>query len=830
MRHTTTYNGLTRNAGGKDTGTNIMAVRKTFREALKDGPLVFDGAMGTALQKLGMEPGGCPDELNLTEPEMVKKVYAAFKEAGSDIFTTNTFGATRPKLKEYNLEGKLREINIAAVKNIREAVGEDGFVAGDIGPTGHFIEPVGDLDFDAAVEIFTEQANALKEGGADLLIIETMMDIKEMRAAIIGAKTTGLPVVATMTFDQSMRTILGTTPEVWAIVATGLGVDALGANCSLGIEGLYEALSAMSAVTNTPLIAQPNAGIPELVGKETVFPATPEQMTEFVPNLVAIGVRILGGCCGTTPEHIKQMGADFRSLQVEPRQPKNFTALASRTSVTCFGGDLPPITIGERINPTGRKKLAQEIKDHKTTTICRETKEQTEAGANVLDVNVGVPDIDEPAAMKRAVFAVNDNTHLPIVVDSPNLAALEEGLKAVDGRALINSVSGEEEKLAAILPLAVKYGAAVLGLTIDDEGIPPTAEDRFKVAEKIMNRALEAGLKKEDLVIDCLAMTVSADPQGAITTLKAIRMVKERLGLSTTLGVSNISFGLPSRESVNSHFYSMALHTGLDSAIMNVKNQSMMDSYHASLVLLTHDAKAEKYIGRFKDREPGAAAATTEEKAEPVTIQDKLIRAVVDGDTEHILDFVEEALADGWEPLVVGNDGLILGLNEVGRLFAANIYFLPQVISSADAVKKAFARLKEEMKEDGGPKLGKVIMATVKGDIHDIGKNIVCTLLENHGFEVLDLGKNVPTEKIVEVAKEQKVDIVGLSALMTTTVMEMENVIQELQKAGVPAKVMIGGAVVTQEFADRIKAIYGGEATAAVDKMKEIVEAKSAKT
>ncbi|VAW36128.1 5-methyltetrahydrofolate--homocysteine methyltransferase [hydrothermal vent metagenome] len=803
--------------------------KKTFREALKDGQLVFDGATGTMLQKLGLEPGGCPDELNISKPEIVRKVHTAYLDAGSDIFTTNTFGATRPKLKEYDLEDKLREINIAGVKAAREAIGDKGYVAGGIGPTGHFIEPVGDLNFDAAVEIFAEQAQALKDGGADLLIIETMMDIKEMRAAIIGAKTTGLPVVATMTFDQSMRTILGTTPEVWAIVASGLDVDALGANCSLGIEGLYEALSAMSAVTNTPLIAQPNAGIPVLVGKETVFPATPEEMTEYVPRLVAIGVRILGGCCGTTPEHIRQMGADFRSLQVEPRQPKTFTALASRTATTRFGGGLPPITIGERINPTGRKKLAQEIKDHKTTTICKETREQTEAGANVLDVNVGVPDIDEAAAMKRAVFAVNDNTSLPIVVDSPNLDALEEGLKAVDGRPLINSVSGEEEKLAAVLPLAKKYGAAVLGLTIDDKGIPPTAEGRFKVAEKIMNRALEAGLNKEDLVIDCLAMTVSADPNGALTTLDAIRMIKERLGLATTLGVSNISFGLPSRESVNSHFYSMALHAGLDSAIMNVKNQSMMDSYHASLVLLAHDAKAKKYIGRFKDREPGGAGALVEEKTEPQTIQDKLIRAVVDGDTEHILDFVEEALADGWEPLVVGNEGLILGLNEVGRLFAANIYFLPQVISSADTVKKAFARLKKEMKDESGPKLGKVIMATVKGDIHDIGKNIVCTLLENHGFEVIDLGKNVPTEKIVEEARARKVDIVGLSALMTTTVMEMDNVVKELKDAGVPAAVMVGGAVVTQEFADRIKAVFGGEATAAVDKMKEIVGADSAK-
>ncbi len=799
---------------------------KDFRKTLKERPIVFDGATGTMLQRLGLKPGGCPDELNLTAPEVVRKVHSAYREAGSDVVTTNTFGSTRVKLREYGLDNRLREINTAAARNAREAVGEDGFIAGCIGPTGRFVEPVGDMGFDEAVDIFKEQAEALSAGGVDLFIIETMMDIKEMKAAIIAARETGLPVVATMTFDESMRTILGTSPEVFAVVADALGVDCAGANCSLGIDGIYRALAAMSTVTDLPLIAQPNAGIPVLKGTETVFPATPEEMAEYVPRLVSVGVRILGGCCGTTPEHISMMGADFRSLKAEKREPKRFTALASRTTVALFGGGLPPITVGERINPTGRKKLAEEIKEGKISIIRKEAREQADSGAHVLDVNVGVPDIDEAAAMKRAVFAVNENCRLPVVIDSPKIKAIEEGLKAVDGKPLINSVSGEEEKLRTILPLAKKYGAAVLGLTLDDDGIPKTAEGRLKVAEKILERALAAGLKREDVVIDCLAMTVSAEPRGAVETLRAIRLVKERLGLATILGVSNISFGLPSRGSINAHFLSMAIEAGLDSAIMNTKNEAMMDAYHASLVLLGHDEKAERYIGRFGKRGP----ARTQEQAgreEAAGIGEKIIRAVVDGDTEHIVGLVEEALREGWEPLRIGNEALIPGLDEVGRLFASNVYFLPQVISSADAVKMAFERLKGEMKGKKGAGLGRVIMATVKGDIHDIGKNIVCTLLENHGFEVIDLGKNVPAERIVEEAEKTNADIVGLSALMTTTVMEMDNVIKKLREHGVKAKTIVGGAVVTPEFAKKVGADeYGGEATEAVEKMKRLVGAE----
>ena len=755
---------------------------------MRKRPILFDGGMGTMLQRLGLKPGGCPDELNLTEPGMIKKVHRAYREAGSDVVTTNTFGANRIKLKEYNLEGRLREINVAAARLAREAAGEEGFVAGDMGPTGAFIEPVGEIGFDEAVEVFSEQARALKDGGADLFIIETMMDIKEVKAAIIAAREAGLPVAATMTFDETMRTVLGTTPESFA------------------------------------LMAQPNAGIPVLKGGETVFPATPEEMAAYVPRLVEAGVRVLGGCCGTTPEHIKRFAGVFRATRPVARKPLLFTGLSSRTSFVIFGGGLPPVIIGERINPTGRKKFADEIKEGKITRLRTEAREQAEAGAHALDVNVGVPGIDEAVAMRRAIFTVNENSSLPVVIDSSSPAAIEAGLKAVDGKPLINSISGEEKKLREILPLARKYGGALLALTLDDTGIPATAEGRLKVAEKILKRALKAGVRKEDLIFDCLAMTVSADPKGALATLEAIRLIKEELGLATVLGVSNISFGLPARDVINAGFLTMALSAGLDCAIINPKNTEMMDAYHASLVLTGKDLRAERFIKRFHVESAVKEAPAAEERKVPEGIRERLRKAIIEGDEENVTALVEAALKEGLDPLEVSNEGLVPGLEEVGRLFACNRYFLPQVMLSADTMKRAFERLKKEIKGRGGPKLGKVLLATVEGDIHDIGKNIVATLLENHGFEVIDLGKNVPTERIIEEAVKNKVDIVGLSALMTTTVMEMDNVIKKLKERGIKALTIVGGAVVTEEFSKKIGADqYGGDAISAVEKMKRMV-------
>lgn len=801
-----------------------------FLEELKKRVLVFDGATGTMLQKLGLKPGGCPDELVLKDPGMVRKVHAAYIEAGSDIVTTNTFGANRPKLKEYGLEGRLREINVAAAGCARQEAGR-AFVAGGLGPTGSFVEPVGDMSFDTALEVYREQAEALKEGGVDLIIIETMMDIKEMRAAIIGARSTGLPVVATMTFDETMRTVLGTPPESFAIMAEAAGAAVIGANCSLGIEGIHKAVLAMSRVSSLPLIAQPNAGIPELRDNKTVFPASPEDMAAYVPKLVEAGVRVLGGCCGTSPEHIKMMAGVFRSLSPASARQAGFTGLASRTSFTLFGGGFSPVVIGERINPTGRKALAQEIKEGKTAGIRNEARAQALSGAHALDVNVGVPGIDETQAMIRAVFAVNENSTLPIVIDSSSPEAILAGLRSVDAKPLINSISGEKKKLSSIIPLAKEYGAALLGLTLDDSGIPETAEGRLKVAEKMLEAVLAAGMRKEDLVIDCLAMTVSADPKSAIETLKAIRLVKERLGLATVLGVSNISFGLPAREVINANFLTMALAAGLDGAIINPNNKAMMDAYHASIVLLNKDVRAERYIRRHQAMEEAAGvkdASVVKASVDTAPVNDtasRLRKAVIEGDEENIVSLVEGALGEGWDPIKISNDGLVPGLEEVGRLFACNRYYLPQVMLSAETMKKAFARLKTELKGKAGAPVGKVLLATVEGDIHDIGKNIVATLLENHGFEVIDLGKNVSADRIVEEAVKNKVDIVGLSALMTTTVMEMDGVIKRLKERGIQALTIVGGAVVTREFSEKIGADeYGGDALSAIDKMKAMVK------
>ena len=801
---------------------------RNFLSAMNSRPLVFDGATGTMLQKFGLKPGGCPDELSLANPEMVRKVHRAYIEAGADIITTNTFGANEAKLREYGLEGRLRDINIAAAACARKEAA-DRFVAGGLGPTGGFVEPVGDVSFDDAVRIFAAQANALKEGGVDLLIIETMMDIREMKAAIIGARSTGLPIAATMTFDETMRTVLGTPPESFAIMAASLGVTCLGANCSLGIEGIYKAIQAMSAVVDTHLIAQPNAGMPQLRGIETVFPASADEMAAWAERLALAGVRVLGGCCGTTPEHIKAMGAAFRAASLSSGRTRAFTALSGRSSFTLFGGSFPAIVIGERINPTGKKLLAQEIKEGKTTAIRNAAREQAAAGALALDVNVGVPGMDETPAMKSAVFAVNENSSLPLVIDSSSPDALRAGLKAVDGKPLINSISGEEKKLSTIMPLAKEFGAALLVLTLNDAGIPDTAEGRFKVAEAVLNRALKIGIRPEDLVIDCLAMTVSAAPSSAVETLKAIRLVKERLGLSTALGVSNISFGLPAREVINAAFLTMAMAAGLDAAIINPNNKAMMDAYHASLVLMSRDVRAERYIKRHQAAQLTETphAAPTSPSPAPIDIGARLSKAIVEGDEENIVSLVEQALKEGWEPLKISNGALIPGLEEVGRLFSSNRYYLPQVMLSADTMKKAFGRLKQEFSASKGPSAGRVLLATVEGDIHDIGKNIVATLLENHGFEVIDLGKNVPCERIIEEAVKNRVDVVGLSALMTTTVMEMDTVIKALKERGIKTATIVGGAVVTQEFSDKIGADqYGGDALSAIDKIKRLIAQK----
>jgi 5-methyltetrahydrofolate--homocysteine methyltransferase len=803
-------------------------MKKTFLQALYERVLVLDGAMGTMLQERGLQPGQSPEEMNLTMPEVVAGVHKEYLEAGADIIVTNTFGGSSAKLSHYGLEDKLHEINSRAVAIARKVAGNNAYVAASIGPTGRFVEPVGDCSFDEMAAIFREQALPLIEAGADLITLETFLDIKEARAAVIAIReiSSDIPVIAMLTFDDNGRSVLGTSPEAAAITLEAVGANLVGSNCGLGVDGIYGILSAMRRVTRLPLISQANAGLPLLKDGKTIFPGTPEDMTAYHERMLELGVRIIGGCCGTTPDHIRAIRAALagheRSFPTTG-PAENVTFLSSRGSYMAIGGGNPVAIIGERINPTGKKGFAAELREKKVSYIRREAVEQAAAGAALLDVNVGAPGIDEPDAMERAVFCVTGATPLPLVLDSSNPAALERGLKAADGKVLINSVSGEEKSLARVLPLARKYGAAVIGLTLDENGIPESGEARCSVASKILDAAKEEGIASRDLIIDCLTLTVSAEQKRAMETLVALRLVKERLGLNTVLGVSNISFGLPCRPLISSAFFVMAMEAGLDAAIINPKEGAMMDAFRSTMVLLNRDPNATAYIDAYKAAVDSASVVIPDTEL-PQDIRGRLSRAIIDGDRENIVGLVEEGLKEGLTPLQISNEALLPGLEEVGRRFECNRFFLPQVMLSADTMQAAFARLKEEMKGKGFASLGKVLMATVEGDIHDIGKNIVCTLLENHGFEVIDLGKNVASERIIAESRRHGVDAVGLSALMTTTMSEMRNVIEKLKEQGIKTFTMVGGAVVTQDYADEIRAdLYAKDAMEAVAKIKALL-------
>lgn len=801
-------------------------MKQPFLQAIAERVLVLDGAMGTMLQERGLRPGQSPEELNLTLPEVVAGVHREYLDAGADIIVTNTFGGSRAKLEHYGLQDRIVEINARAVAIAREVCGDRAYVAASIGPTGQFVEPVGDVSFDEMAAIFREQAQALINAGADLITLETFLDIKEIRAAVIAIREISpeIPVIAQLTFDNEGRTVLGTSPEAAAVTLEAAGADIVGSNCGLGPDGICDVMAAMRRVTRLPLISQANAGLPTLVDGATVFPGTPDDMTAFHDRLLDLNVRVIGGCCGTTPAHIRAIreALALRDQSLRACGPaEGVTFLSSRTTVVAIGAGLPAAIIGERINPTGKKGFAQELQDGKVSYIRREALEQTARGAVLLDVNVGTPGIDEPAAMERAVVTVATAVGAPLVLDSSDPAALERGLKAADGKVLLNSVNGEAKSMERVLPLARKYGAAVIGLALDETGIPETAEGRLAVAERIVEAAGKAGIRRPDVVIDCLTLTVSAEQKRAMETLRAVRLVKERLGCPTVLGVSNISFGLPRRPLISSAFFAMALAAGLDAAIVNPKEEEMMAAWHSSMVLLNRDPNAAAYIAAYAGVAPPAAepAAT----GELPDIRQRLARAVITGDGEGIVSLVEEALSHGLEPLQVSNEGLLPGLEEVGRRFEKNQVFLPQVMQSAEAMQAAFARLKQEMTGEAESK-GTILMATVEGDIHDIGKNIVCTLLENHGFRVIDLGKNVPADRIVAEAERNGADAVGLSALMTTTMTEMENVLARLRAAGIRTFTMVGGAVVTQEYADRIGAdLYARDAMEAVARIKALL-------
>lgn len=785
---------------------------------------IFDGAMGTMLQNAGMKTGDCPEYLNITNPKMVQDVHRAYFEAGSDIIETNTFGASRIKLAEYNLSDKVAEINTAAVQNVKIATAGKAKVAGSMGPTGGFIKPLGELDFDEVYQNYYEQAKALASAGADYILIETCIEIQEMRAALLAAKDAcDLPVICQLSFSEDGRTVTGTDPQSAAIILSAMGADVIGANCSLGPEQLVPIVKELAENCNCPISIQPNAGMPHLVDGKTVFPMTPEDFGKWAPELVKAGATFIGGCCGTTPAHIKAIKDALKGV-VEPvrKEPSNDLALASRSKTVFIGKDLPTRLIGERINPTGRKKLAAEIKNGSFISVKREAIEQEQAGAQILDVNMGVAGIDQAEAMKKAVMEISQLVNIPLAIDTSDAKALEAGLKAYPGRALINSVSAEPDRLKYFIPLAKRYGAAILCLPLSEEGIPKTGKERLVVVQKIIDEAKKYGLKDNDFLLDALVMTIATDKDACNEVLNTLRLYRKYIGAPSTMGLSNISFGLPNRPLINSTFFAMCLAAGLDAPIMNPYDDSMQNALSAASALLGKDPSGRDYsISHSGQNIPVAKAKTV---ASTGDIIEDIKNAIISGEKEAIADMVEKALNDGYKPNEITDKALSAAMNVVGKDFGAKKIFLPQVMLSAEAMREAFLKIKERIPADSMSDKGKIVIATVKGDIHDLGKNIVAALLENNGYRVIDLGKDVDKEDIIKAAKENNADMIGLCSLMTTTITQIDEVIEELKNSDFKTKVMIGGAVVTSEYADKVGAdAYASDGVEAVELAKKLI-------
>ncbi len=770
---------------------------------------IFDGAMGTMFQQLGLlKPGACPEMLCIDHPDEVTKVHQRYVDAGSTIIESFTFGASALKLEHYGLQDRVVEINTAAVKAAKAVKGENIKIAGGMGPSGRFIKPLGDLDFEEAYQNYYQQSQALEAAGADYILIETFIDIQEMRAALLAAKeATKLPVICQLSYSEDGRTVTGTDPQTAAITLDAMGADIIGINCSLGPEQLVPIVKAISENTAKPISVQPNAGMPQLVDGKTIFPMGPEDFGTWAPKLVQAGATYVGGCCGTTPEHIAAIKTSLQGVEEPKFAPvRRRLMLTSRSKTVIIDRELPTNLIGERINPTGRKKLAAEIKDGSFASVKREALDQVKAGATLLDVNMGVGGIDQAAAMKRAITEISQLTDAPLAIDTSDAEALEAGLRAYPGRALINSVSAEVERLEKFIPLARKYGAAILCLPLTDDGIPKTAQGRLEVMDTIIDTAKKAGLKEGDFLLDGLVMTVAADADACNHTLETLRLYREKYGYPATMGLSNISFGMPNRPLINSTFFTMCLAAGLDAPIMNPYDESMQNALMASMALLGKDPNGRDFAKNDKNLAVPKKAAVA--KHVELTPLEALKTAVIEGEADDIRQLVENALAAGIEPNELTEKALTAAMNEVGVDFGAGRVFLPQVLLSAEAMRSAFIVLKEKFPASTDSTKGTVVLATVKGDVHDLGKNIVGALLENSGFNLIDLGKDVPAETIVAAAKENKAAIVGLCALMTTTMTEIDEVIRQLKAEGISAKVMVGGAALTPEYAEEAGADY----------------------
>ncbi len=773
-----------------------------IRDYLKDNFIYLDGGMGTLLQKEGLLPGEFPERWNISHSDVITKIHRDYFDAGSNVVNTNTFGANLLKFSAEELD----EIVKSAVENAKRAREEststgEKWIALDIGPSGRMLKPYGDLDFEDAVNIFAQTVKLGVKYGVDLIFIETMSDSYETKAALLAAKeNSSLPVFVSNAYGEDGKLMTGASPSAMVSMLEGMRADAIGINCSLGPKALSKVAEEYLEKSSLPVILKPNAGLPRVEDGKTVYDVLPDEFSEDVESLMEKGVRVAGGCCGTTPEYIKALTDKTSSLSPTEITKKNITCVSSYTHSVEFNQKI--ILIGERINPTGKKRFKEALKNNDMDYILNEGIAQQEKGVDILDVNVGLPEIDEAQMLKEAVCELQAVTNLPLQIDTADISAMEGALRRYNGKAMINSVNGKKESMDAVFPLAAKYGGVIVALTLDEDGIPETAEGRFEIAEKILAEAEKYGIEKKDIIFDPLTLTISAEPDAAKETLRAVSMIKNELGVHTSLGVSNVSFGLPHRDAINSAFFTMAMHSGLSAAIMNPYSAEMMKAYYSFCALTGLDENCMNYIafsGTVKETVVQSSTPTTATEENSTVLQ----KAIIKGLREQAGALTKEML-NSVAPLEIVQNEIIPALNIVGTGFENNTVYLPQLLMSAEAAKSAFEEIKIAMPKGNSKNKCAVVIATVKGDIHDIGKNIVKLLLENYGFEVCDLGKDVAPEKIVDKVKEKSAPIVGLSALMTTTVPAMEETIKLIREKAPQCKVIVGGAVLTQEYADSI--------------------------
>lgn len=764
--------------------------------------LYFDGAMGTMLQNRGLKLGEVPEVLNMTHPQQIEDIHRLYLEAGSHFITTNTFGANRYKIDHtpYTVEEIITQGVKIAKKATKDFTGR--LVALDLGPSGKVLKPIGDAEFEEIYEVFAQQAKIGEKAGADLVILETFTDLYELKAAILAVKEqTQLPIFATMSFEENGRTFFGTSLESMVVLLEGLGVAALGINCSLGPVQLKPVVMKLTELAHIPIIVQPNAGLPIMEGTVAKYDITSQEFAQIAVEFAQAGVSILGGCCGTTPDYIQQVVEKTKALPFEIPQNPRKASICSAAQVVDFE-DVR--IIGERLNPTGKKPLQLALRRGDMDFVVKEALRQVDQGAHILDINMGMPDMDEVSLLTQAVKEVQSAINLPLQIDSSHIEALEAAVRIYNGKPLINSVNGKKESLQAILPIAKKYGAAVLGLALDEKGIPETAEDRFKIAQKIVETALEIGIPREDIFIDCLVVTASAQQMLVKETLKAVRLVKEGLGVKIVLGISNVSFGLPQRPLINRSMLGMALTQGLDAPIMNPADQGMQEMIATYRVLMGKDEDAKAYIERYSGEVTSHQPIKMEEEMTLHTAILKGLGAEAGQATQRLLETEE--------PLTIIEEKIVPALDEVGNLYEKQMIFLPQLIKSAESAKVAFEVIQERLSQGNEEKVEqhkkKIILATVFGDIHDIGKNIVKVIMENYNFQVIDLGKDVAKEKVLEAVKKEEAYIVGLSALMTTTVNSMKETITLLKKETPHVKVIVGGAVLNPELSTYVGADF----------------------